>query len=57
MDGVASGLLCHWCPQLHGVVLKGLEAVILRYTLGEESSKYLNAKSEYDAKVAQAWGA
>jgi hypothetical protein len=38
-------------------VLKGLEAVILRYTLGEESSKYLNAKSEYDAKVAQAWGA
>ena len=44
-------------PQLHGTLVKGLEAFILRYTLGEESSKYMNAKSEYDAKVAQAWGA
>ena len=44
-------------PQLHGVLVKGLEAFILRYTLGEESSKYVNAKSEYDAKLAQAWGA
>lgn len=44
-------------PQLHGVLVKGLEAFILRYTLGDESAKYVNAKSEYDAKVAQAWGA
>ena len=28
-----------------------------RVLLGEESSKYPIAKSEHDAKVAQAWGA
>ena len=43
-------------PQLHGILVKGLEAFILRYTLGEESEKYTNAKAEYDAKITQAWG-
>ena len=43
-------------PQLHGVLVKGLEAFILRYTLGEESTKYTSAKTEYDNKIAQAWG-
>lgn len=43
--------------QLHGVLVKGLEAFILRYTLGEESSKYTNAKAEYEAQITRAWGA
>lgn len=57
VDGLVSGAAVPLIPpQLHGVLVKGLEAFILRYTLGEESTKYTSAKAEYDAKVAQAWG-
>jgi hypothetical protein len=35
----------------------GLGASRGAVVLGEESWKYLNAQSEYDAKVAQVWGA
>jgi len=43
-------------PQLHGVLAKGFEAFILRYTLGEESAKYESAKAEYEAQLVRAWG-
>ena len=40
---------------LHGILVKGLEATILRYTLGQEDQKYQSTKGEYDAMVQGAW--
>lgn len=40
---------------LHGILVKGLETTILRYTLGQENEKYASTKSEYDGMVQEEW--
>jgi hypothetical protein len=42
-------------PKLHGILVKGLETTILRYTLGVENDKYQATKAEYDAMTQKAW--
>ncbi len=37
---------------LHRALVKGLEAQILRYTLGEDNVNYTNAQAEYTAQVS-----
>jgi hypothetical protein len=39
---------------LHRILVKGLEAQIFRYVLGDASKQYLGAKAEYEATVARA---
>jgi hypothetical protein len=39
---------------LHRILVKGLEAQIFRYVLGDASKQYLGAKTEYEAAVARA---
>ncbi len=36
---------------LHGPLVKGLEAQILRYTLGEDNANYIAAQTEYTTQV------
>ena len=38
-------------PYLHRALVKGLEAQILRYALGEDNQNYINAQTEYTAQV------
>jgi hypothetical protein len=69
-DNVYPLVLCYWAvpgaalgtnlptyiqPKLHGILIKGLEATILRYTLGTEDEKYQTTKSEYDTMIQKAW--
>jgi hypothetical protein len=42
-------------PQfLHRILVKGLEAQILRYTIGEEDPKYQHTQAEYQDQLAKA---
>ena len=69
-DNVYPLVLCYWAvpgaalgtnlpgyipPKLHGILVKGLESTILRYTLGTEDEKYQTTKSEYDTMIQKAW--
>jgi hypothetical protein len=41
-------------PNLYRILIKGLEAQILRYTLGEGAAKYEAARTEYEKLVTKA---